>query len=56
MLIISGDLMRREEKPTKRHWMLYCTYDTLNMFHGIMHPRCFRPPADNILGALYHKL
>jgi len=23
---------------------------------GKMHPRCCRPPAPNIVGALYHKL
>jgi len=23
---------------------------------GIMHPRCCRPPAGNIVGTLYHKL
>ena len=23
---------------------------------GIMHARCCRPPADNIVSALYHKL
>jgi len=24
--------------------------------YGIMHPRCFRPVAGNIVGALYYKL
>jgi len=24
--------MRREEKPTRCHWMVYCTYNMLNMF------------------------
>jgi len=23
---------------------------------GIIHPRCCRPPAGNIVGVLYHKL
>jgi len=27
--------MRREEKPTRCHWMLYCPYDMLNMFRAL---------------------
>ena len=30
--------MRREEKPTRCHWMLYCTYDMLNMFRALLFP------------------
>jgi hypothetical protein len=30
--------MRREEKPTRCHWMLYCTNDTLNMFRALLCP------------------
>jgi len=30
--------MRREEKPTRCHWMLYCTYDILNMFRALLCP------------------
>ena len=30
--------MRREEKPTRRHWMVYCTYNMLNMFRAILGP------------------
>ena len=30
--------MRREEKPTKCHWMVYCTYNMLNMFRGLLCP------------------
>jgi len=30
--------MRREEKPTRCHWMLYCTYDTLNKFRALLCP------------------
>ena len=30
--------MRREEKPTRCHSMLYCTYDTLNMFRVLLCP------------------
>jgi len=26
------------------------------LVYGIMHWRCFRPPAGNIVGALYHKM
>ena len=28
----------REEKPTKCHRMLYCTYDMLNMFRALLYP------------------
>jgi hypothetical protein len=28
--------MRREEKPARCHRMLYCTYDTLNMFRALL--------------------
>ena len=30
--------MRREEKPTRRHWMVYCTYNLLNMFRALLCP------------------
>ena len=30
--------MRREEKPTRCHCMLYCIYDTLNMFRALLCP------------------
>ena len=30
--------MRREEKPARCHCMLYCTYDTLNMFRALLCP------------------
>ena len=30
--------MRREEKPTRCHWMGYCTYDMLNMFRALLCP------------------
>ena len=30
--------MRREEKPTRCHWMLYCTFDMLNMFRALLCP------------------
>ena len=29
---------RGEEKPTRCHWMLYCTYDMLNMFRALICP------------------
>ena len=28
--------MRREEKLTRCHWMLYCTYDMLNIFRALL--------------------
>ena len=30
--------MRKEEKPTRCHRMLYCTYDTLNMLRPLLYP------------------
>ena len=30
--------MRREEKPTRCHWILYCTYNMLNMFRALLCP------------------
>ena len=30
--------MRREEKPSRCHCMLYCTYDTFNMFRALLCP------------------
>ena len=30
--------MRREEKPTRCHWMVYCTYNMLNMFQELLCP------------------
>ena len=30
--------MRREEKPTSCHWMVYCTYNMLNMFRALLCP------------------
>jgi hypothetical protein len=29
---------RREEKPTRCHWMVYCTYNMLNMFRPLLCP------------------
>ena len=31
-------VLRREEKPTRCHLMVYCTYDTLNMFRALLCP------------------
>ena len=28
----------REEKPTRCHWMVYCTYNMLNMFRALLCP------------------
>jgi len=30
--------MRREEKPTRCHWIVYFTYDMLNMFPALIRP------------------
>ena len=30
--------VRREEKPTRCHWMFYCTYSMLNMFRAPLYP------------------
>ena len=30
--------MRREEKPTRCHWMVYSTYNMLNMFRALLCP------------------
>ena len=30
--------MRREEKPTRCHWLFYCTYNMLNMFRALLCP------------------
>ena len=30
--------LRREERTTRCHWMLYCTYDMLNMFRAPLCP------------------
>ena len=30
--------MRREEKPTRCHWMVYYTYNRLNMFRALLCP------------------
>ena len=30
--------MPREEKPTRCHWMVYCTYNILNMFRALLWP------------------
>ena len=30
--------MRREEKPTRCHWMVYFTYNMLNMFRALLCP------------------
>ena len=32
------DVMRREEKPTRCHCMVYCTYNMLNMFRALLCP------------------
>ena len=34
----SPQYMRREEKPTRCHCTLYCTYETLNMFRALLCP------------------
>ena len=31
-------ILRREEKPTRRHSMVYWTYNTLNMFRALLCP------------------
>ena len=38
MITTTTKYMRREEKPTRCHRMLYCTYDMLNMFRAILWP------------------
>ena len=30
--------MRREEKPNRCHWMVYCTYNMLNLFQALLCP------------------
>ena len=30
--------MHRDEKPTRCHWMVYCTYNMLNMFRVLLCP------------------
>ena len=30
--------MRREKKPTRCHWMVYCTYSMLKMFRALLCP------------------
>ena len=30
--------MRRDEKPSKCHWMVYCTYNMLSMFRVLLFP------------------
>ena len=30
--------MRREEKPTRCNWLVYCTYNMLNMFRALLCP------------------
>jgi len=30
--------MRREENPTRCHWMVYCTYNMHNMFRALLCP------------------
>ena len=30
--------MRRKEKPTRCHWMVYCTYNMINMFRALLCP------------------
>ena len=30
--------LRRQEKPTRCHWMVYCTYNMLNMFRALLCP------------------
>ena len=32
------DYFRREEKPTRCHWMVYCTYNTLNLIRELLCP------------------
>ena len=31
-------LLRREEKPSRCHWMVYCTFNMLNMFRELLCP------------------
>ena len=38
MFVRASLRMRREEKPTRCHCMLYCTYDMLNMFRVFLCP------------------
>jgi len=36
-------IKRREEKPTRCHSVLYCTYDMLNMFWALLCPSSGAP-------------
>ena len=36
-------LLRTEEKPTRCHWMVYCTYNMLNMFRALLCPSSGAP-------------
>ena len=38
MIILMMCNMRREEKPTRCHWMLYCTYNMINIFRALLCP------------------
>jgi len=38
VFVLASLLMRREEKPTRCHWMVYCTYNMLNMFRAPLWP------------------
>jgi len=34
----STGIMHREEKPIRCHWMVYCSYNMLNMFRALLCP------------------
>jgi len=38
MFVCASLHMHREEKPTRCHCMLYCIYDSLNMFRALLCP------------------
>ena len=38
VFVLASLHMRREENPTRCHRMLYCIYDTLNMFRALLCP------------------
>ena len=36
--VVNSEYKCREEKPTRCHWMVYCTYNMLNMFRVLLCP------------------
>jgi len=38
MSVRSSLPVRTEEKPTRSHWMFYCTYNMFNMFRALLCP------------------